>query len=143
MADSIPLKPTNCPPSHRNGVRHASGTLSAIAPESCPPWPGARNTEGIVIFADPRIYDSRLSEQWRYSSARDLLDGSPEPTTSSLLRTVEPFVSENGTALSFKPDDLWQILLAEDSQQQDWARAVARSHATYPSYFESVLATTG
>jgi hypothetical protein len=43
MPDSIPLLPRNRPPSHRNAVRHHSGMLSAIIPESCPSWPGTRN----------------------------------------------------------------------------------------------------
>lgn len=42
MADSIPLTPPNRSSSDRNSVRHASGRVSAITPESCPSWAGAR-----------------------------------------------------------------------------------------------------
>ncbi len=44
MADTIPERPKKCPPSNRNAVRHDAGTLSAISPESCPPWAGTRTT---------------------------------------------------------------------------------------------------
>jgi hypothetical protein len=36
-------RPPNCPSSDRNGVPHAAGTVSAITPESCPSWAGARS----------------------------------------------------------------------------------------------------
>lgn len=65
MADSIPERPKNCPPSHRNAVRHDAGTLSAIKSESFPPWAGTRNqtiytqicctrNQGRVTFARTR-----------------------------------------------------------------------------------------
>ena len=43
MPDTIPLEGQNCPAWRRNTVRHASGMLSAIIPESCPSWAGTRN----------------------------------------------------------------------------------------------------
>ena len=45
MVDSIPLHQRNRPPSDRNTVRHHSGMLSAISPESCPSWPGLRSNK--------------------------------------------------------------------------------------------------
>src|SRR5690606_35074848 len=42
MADTVPGRPSKCPPFRRNAVRHAVGTVSAISSESCPPWPGTR-----------------------------------------------------------------------------------------------------
>lgn len=48
MADTIPERPQKCPPSDRNAVRHDAGTLSAIRPESCPPWTGTRNQANVV-----------------------------------------------------------------------------------------------
>ena len=46
MPDSIPLEQRNRPPSHWNAVRHHSGMLSAIIPESCPSWRGTRTRLG-------------------------------------------------------------------------------------------------
>lgn len=43
MPDTIPLKGQNCPAWRQNTVRHASGMLSAIIPESCPSWAGTRS----------------------------------------------------------------------------------------------------
>jgi len=48
MADTIPGRPSKCPPCGRNTVRHAVETVSAIGSESCPPWPGTR-TRGVRI----------------------------------------------------------------------------------------------
>jgi len=47
MADTLPLQRRNCPPSGRNIVRYAIGTVSAIAPESCPSWAGTRNNFNV------------------------------------------------------------------------------------------------
>ena len=50
MPDSIPLEQRNRPPSHWNAVRHHSGMLSAIIPESCPSWRGTRSRRWIAIL---------------------------------------------------------------------------------------------
>ena len=42
------------------------------------------HTEGLVIFADPSIYDQRLANRWKFDMACELLDpNNAEPTTSS------------------------------------------------------------
>jgi len=43
MPDTVPVGASKCPPSGRNAVRHAVGTVSAIGPESCPAWAGTRS----------------------------------------------------------------------------------------------------
>jgi hypothetical protein len=55
MPDSIPLQQRNRPPSQRNTVRHHSGMLSAISPESCPSWRGTRTLfRGLsLMLLDP------------------------------------------------------------------------------------------
>jgi hypothetical protein len=65
MADSIPLHPPKCPPSHRNGVRHAAGMLSAITPESCPSWAGARTTPKIVHVHPGILFTFRRNQRSR------------------------------------------------------------------------------
>src|SRR5690606_90120 len=48
MADTVPGRPSKCPPFRRNAVRHAVGTVSAISSESCPPWPGTRSLADLL-----------------------------------------------------------------------------------------------
>jgi hypothetical protein len=55
MPDTIPLKGQNCPAWRRNTVRHASGVLSAIIPESCPSWAGTRNVPLSAVSVQ-RLY---------------------------------------------------------------------------------------
>jgi hypothetical protein len=45
--------PPNRPSSHRNSVRHASGRVSAITPESCTAWAGARTLKGAERIRRP------------------------------------------------------------------------------------------
>jgi hypothetical protein len=54
MPDSNPADWPKCPASARNAVRHATGTVSAITPESRPSWTGARNRKGQVTLPHVR-----------------------------------------------------------------------------------------
>jgi len=59
------------------------------------------HTEGLVIFADPKIYDRRLSanrfDRRRFETAKELIDpNNSEPTTSSLLSLVKPLQNRFG-----------------------------------------------
>src|SRR5690606_24675821 len=64
MADTIPKRPKKCPPSNRNAVRHDAGTLSAISPESCPPWAGTRighcSTESTRPAMSKRAFETSI-----------------------------------------------------------------------------------
>lgn len=49
------------------------------------------HTEGLVIFADPRVMDKRRQERWRLDAAIELLTPeNAEDTSSSLLTLVSP-----------------------------------------------------
>ena len=91
MADSLPIRPPKCPPCHRNTVRHAVGTVSAIGSESCPSWAGTRNAytntvesyfnilkkgiTGIYHSVSKKHLHRYLAEfEFRYN-LRDLRDG--------------------------------------------------------------------
>jgi len=52
------------------------------------------HTEGLVIFADPEVFDSRRTQRWRMDAAAELLrPENSEETLSSLLDLVAPFPS--------------------------------------------------
>lgn len=68
MPDSIPLQQRNRPASHRNAVRHHSGILSAISPESCPSWRGTRTPDSPLICP-------RVSSQFDYEGEIAIIIG--------------------------------------------------------------------
>lgn len=81
-----------------------------------------KHTEGLVIFADPTIYDSRMVERWRMRSAGELLNPElSEPTTSSLLSILGPFYSPSGTAVEVEPNELCSLLLHDRNSWHIWA----------------------
>jgi hypothetical protein len=58
MPDTIPLRKPNCPAWRRSTVRHATGLLSVIIPESCPLWAGARTrcSRGMRLLCSEAQY---------------------------------------------------------------------------------------
>jgi POLQ-like helicase len=91
-----------------------------------------KHTEGLIIFADPAIYDSRFAERWRMTSAMELLNPeATEPTTSSLLSILGPIEIPTGTSVAVRPQDLWRVLLQGREAWEPWAREmVSASHGT-------------
>lgn len=80
------------------------------------------HTEGLVIFADPAIYDSRITEKWRFKSASDLLNPErSEPTSSSLLGVLGPLYSPMGMPLDIEPAALCALLLQDEEVWKTWA----------------------
>lgn len=78
------------------------------------------HTEGLVIFADTKIYDRRLSENWRFNSAKELLDpNQSEPTLSSLLSILEPLPGLTAIA----PEDLVNLLHMEKTEWLELIKA--------------------
>ena len=61
------------------------------------------HTEGLVIFADPQIYDTRLQEPWRFNIAKKLLSPDrADATSTSLLSILEPLLSPTGSLSNSK-----------------------------------------
>src|SRR6185437_12990510 len=46
-------RPPKCPSSVQNSVRHLTGMVSVMIPESCPPWTGARIRARDLLLGDP------------------------------------------------------------------------------------------
>lgn len=86
------------------------------------------HTEGLVIFADPVVYDKRLSERWRFDMSVNLLAADQsEDTTSSLLGLLGPLRSVDGrTSLPPAPDVLCRLLLSDEQTWLQWANDVAQ-----------------
>jgi POLQ-like helicase len=87
------------------------------------------HTEGLVIFADPKVFDKRMSrgESWRFTAAVDLLSpDKTESTTSSLLAVLSPFRSSDGAELSLPVADLCRLLLAPEATWPAIADEVVR-----------------
>jgi hypothetical protein len=74
MPDSIPLQQRNRPPSQRNTVRHHSGMLSAISPESCPSWRGTRSSAKSTGLSVAQTQSATLVASIEQSRAGAVLD---------------------------------------------------------------------
>jgi POLQ-like helicase len=86
------------------------------------------HTEGLVIFADPRVLDKRRTESWRFNAAVNLLDaGQSENTTSTLLTILGPISSPDGkSSLPIALADIPRLLLSDVNSWPEWAAGVAR-----------------
>ena len=86
------------------------------------------HTEGLVIFADPMVYDKRRSERWRFDMSVNLLAADQsEDTTSSLLGLLDPLRSVDGrTSLPHAPNVLCRLLLSDEQTWLQWANEVVR-----------------
>jgi hypothetical protein len=71
-------------------------------------------TEGTVLFANPRIFDKKLSERWRWSDASNLLNPEKsEPCQSFILSLLAPFICidvwRNKISFTMKPTRLAKL----------------------------------
>jgi len=92
------------------------------------------HTEGLVIFADTRIYDGRYSksERWRFKSAIELLDPTQtEPTSSSLLTIFKPFYSGWQEPVAIDPSEILNVLLSDSNEKRAWAKDFLARYADY------------
>lgn len=74
------------------------------------------HTEGLVIFADPGVYDKRRSESWKFNSSVELLSPEhSEDTTSSLLKLFLPiFSTDEKHALNINPVKLSDLIFYDE-----------------------------
>jgi hypothetical protein len=88
------------------------------------------HTEGLVIFADPTVYDGRASRtgRWRFGTAVNLLSmNNAESTTSTLLGLLSAFNSADGkTQLPMPVGNLCQLLLSPENAWMPWAAEAVR-----------------
>lgn len=86
------------------------------------------HTEGLVIFSDPEVYDTRETESWRFASSVELLSSArAESTLSSILGVLAPLKSGDGRAECSMPvDELCTLILADKDAQLTWANEAVR-----------------
>jgi hypothetical protein len=85
------------------------------------------HTEGVVLFADSKVWDNRKSylDSWRFKSAVELLSpDQAEGVTSSLLLLLKPFALPHNLQWRFSPGDLLD-LMDDESVWETWARGLA------------------
>jgi POLQ-like helicase len=101
------------------------------------------HTEGLVIFADPQLYDKRYSytEGWRFDHSVDLLTAEKsEDTTSSLLQILAPFKSKNGTrTYEISAADVCRLLLGDEANWEQAADFLAALQGKNPFDHDMVL----
>lgn len=64
-------------------------------------------TEGSILFANPKIYDFRIVDSWRWEMAKELLDPTKsEACTSELASVLEPIVFPQDISITIQALDL-------------------------------------
>lgn len=91
------------------------------------------HTEGLVIFADPKVYDKRHSESWRFDMSIHLLKAeNSEDTTSSLLGLLDPLLSvDRKKSLVLSLNELCDLLLVGEDGWKSWAAEIEQLHKTH------------
>lgn len=88
------------------------------------------HTEGLVIFADPKVIDNRQTERWRMQAAVGLLKPeNSEETTSSLLELLAPVSSPDGREVLPVPiADVLQAYFKRGDELLAWAADMGNAH---------------
>jgi len=90
------------------------------------------HTEGLVLFADPRVVDRWPARDWRMNAAIGLMQPeNAEATSSSLLTLLAPLASPEGIGLPLATDVLLAAYFLRGEQLSAWADAVV---AALPQY---------
>lgn len=88
------------------------------------------HTEGLIVFADPRVIDRRLQERWRLRAAVELLKPeNAEDTSSSLLGLVFPLLTadERGE-LPVAQALVTQAYFLRGDVLREWAKGVLQAN---------------
>ncbi|MBE7498697.1 MAG: DEAD/DEAH box helicase [Verrucomicrobiaceae bacterium] len=87
------------------------------------------HTEGMVIFADPSVYDSR---DWQFTASVNLLSPEySEETTSSLLDVLKPFESRSGQIVPLTWQELATLILSSEDERSRFAVEDWRMNANF------------
>lgn len=88
------------------------------------------HTEGLIIFADPRVIDNNRREQWRLQAAIGLLKPeNSEETTSSLLELLTPFSSPDGrNTLPVSTAEVLEAYFKRGDELLAWATEMGDAH---------------
>jgi len=88
------------------------------------------HTEGLILFADPKVIDNNRTERWRLQAAVGLLkQENSEETSSSLLELLAPISSPDGrNALPVPTADVMQAYFKRGNELQAWANEMTDAH---------------
>lgn len=88
------------------------------------------HTEGLVLFADPKVIDNRQGERWRLDAAVGLLKPeNSEETSSSLLELVAPISSPDGRyPLPVPMAEVLQAYFKRGEELLAWAKQMTDAH---------------
>ncbi|AMJ56337.1 MULTISPECIES: DEAD/DEAH box helicase [Stenotrophomonas] len=88
------------------------------------------HTEGLVLFADPKVIDNRQRENWRLEAAVGLLKAeNSEETSSSLLELLEAISSPDGrSTLPIATTEVLQAYFKRGEELAAWTRHMAVVH---------------
>jgi POLQ-like helicase len=88
------------------------------------------HTEGLVLFADPKVIDNHRTERWRMQAAVGLLrPENSEETSSSLLELLAPLDSPDGkNTLPIPTDYLLEAYFKRGAELEGWAAEMANAH---------------
>lgn len=91
------------------------------------------HTEGLVLFADPRVIDNRSSERWRFDTSVSLLEpNNSEDTTSSLLTVLGPFLSvDRKETLPIEIGELCRLLIASEDDWLQWSKQIEQQYSRF------------
>jgi POLQ-like helicase len=99
------------------------------------------HTEGLIIFADPDVYDKRRAEPRMFNSSVELLSPDmSESTTSSLLGLLAPLQSNDGSLLQIPADELCHLMLSDEQTWTDWTNEVVRLNPSFNFEAKSLVA---
>lgn len=88
------------------------------------------HTEGLILFADPKVIDNTRTERWRLQAAVGLLKPeNSEETSSSLLELLAPIFSPDGrNALPVSTAEVLRAYFRRGDELQAWAAEMANNH---------------
>lgn len=88
------------------------------------------HTEGLIIFADPEVFDKRIDEPYWFDMSTSLLDPQrAEHTTSSLLELIAPLQNVTGRrSLPVEFSVIAQLLVSERGVMEAWAQNIQRTY---------------
>lgn len=87
------------------------------------------HTEGLVLFADPKIIDRHQAERWRLQAAVGLLQPqNSEETSSSLLELLVPLSSPNGNVLPLPVAMVLPAYFLRGDVLEEWATEMSTTY---------------
>ncbi len=91
------------------------------------------HTEGLVLFADPKVIDNRLREPWRLEAAAGLLrPENSEETSSSLLELLAPITSADGMySLPVPISSVLEAYFMRGARLEDWLSEMTDAHKQF------------